>query len=246
MLEVIKEYSLRDNSLQSGSILDETARRLNVRNNILVEQAIMTFFHDLFRAGQIAWGYNLSNPNPPFCHLTDIGRKTLENYSRDPSNPDGYWAYLSNLGNLNTVARSYIEEALRTYSSNCFKATAVMVGAASESLALELRDALVDRIKDKGDLPSASLSDWRIKKVMNSIYKEIEKRKESMPNPLSETFFAYWPAFVHQIRTARNDAGHPSSVEAIAQDTVHASLLIFPELFKLIHDIKKWVEESFF
>jgi hypothetical protein len=33
---------------------------------------------------------NLSNPNPPFFHITDRGCRTLESLSRDPGNPSGY------------------------------------------------------------------------------------------------------------------------------------------------------------
>lgn len=245
MLEVISEHSKQKHSLQSESILHETAKRLNICNNIEAEQAILTFWHDLLRSGQIAWGYNLCNPNPSFCHLTAQGRKTLEHYSRDPVNPDGYLAYLNSLGCLNSVARSYIEEALKTYNSNCFKATAVMIGAASESLVLQLRDALISRMNALGHSVPAGLNDWKMKKILDSIDKVLEIKKSNMPTKLCEAFDAYWPAFVHQIRTVRNDAGHPTSVDTVTQESVHASLLIFPELFKLFLELEAWINTSF-
>lgn len=244
MLEVIKEYSKREHSFQSQSVLSETAKRLNIRNNIEAEQAILTFWQDLFRSGQIAWGYNLCNPNPPFCHLTDQGRKTLEHYSRDPVNPDGYLAYLNSLGCLNSVARSYVEEALKTYNSNCFKATAVMIGAASESLVLHLRDVILSRINALGHAVPSGLNDWKIKKILDSMDKVLEPKKSNMPKTLYEAFDSYWPAFIHQIRTVRNDAGHPMSIVSVTQESVHASLLIFPELFKLFSGLEAWINSS--
>ncbi|MBM4066111.1 MAG: hypothetical protein FJ266_10810 [Planctomycetes bacterium] len=245
MLEVISEFSKREHSFQSQSVLDETAKRLNVRNNIALEQAILTFWQDLFISGQIAWGYNLCNPNPPFCHLTEQGRKTLEHYSRDPVNPDGYLAYLHSIGGLNSIAQSYIDEALKTYNSNCFKATAVMLGAASESLILRLRDTLISRMSLLGHTTPTSLTDWRIKKVSDSIEKILETKKNDMPAKLREAFDAYWSAFVHQIRAVRNDAGHPTSVNLVTQEPVHASLLIFPEIYKLISELENWINSSF-
>jgi len=38
----------------------------------------LTHFYDLFRIGLMSWGYNLSNPAPPFMHLTDQDRQTLK------------------------------------------------------------------------------------------------------------------------------------------------------------------------
>jgi len=46
------------------------------------------------------------------------------------------------VASLNPIADSYISEALATYGAACYKATAVMVGCAAESLVLELRDAI--------------------------------------------------------------------------------------------------------
>jgi hypothetical protein len=58
------------------------------------EQALLTAWYDLFGSGHLSWGYNLNNPDPPFCHTTEQGRRTLAQISRDPSNPDGYMAHL--------------------------------------------------------------------------------------------------------------------------------------------------------
>jgi hypothetical protein len=38
----------------------------------------------------------------------------------------------------------------------------------------------------------------------------------------------------------RNDAGHPKSVQPVAEEAVHASLLIFPLFAALIGDLAKW------
>ncbi|MDQ5853872.1 MAG: hypothetical protein M3380_17765 [Chloroflexota bacterium] len=150
---------------QTGPILDEAAQRLNVRRNHEAEQMLLTFWHDLFRTGHIAWGYDLDNAGPPFCHLTERGRKALIHLSRDPMNPDGYLAYLKSQVELSDIPRSYIMEALQTYSADCYKATAVMVGGAAESIALELRDTLVDRMTPLGHVVPKPLKDWRIKTV---------------------------------------------------------------------------------
>jgi len=119
-----------------------------------------------------------------------------------------------------------------------------MIGAATESIILELRNTLAERIQASGQSPSKKLRSWKIKEVLDAIRRELESRKGIMPKKLAEDFESYWPAFTQQIRAARNEAGHPSSIKPLTPDTVHASLLIFPELVKLASALKSWVQNN--
>jgi hypothetical protein len=120
-----------------------------------------------------------------------------------------------------------------------------MTGAAAESLALDLRDALINKmITLKKPVPK-DLEDSRIKRVLDGLEREISAQKSKMPLALRETFESQWSAFVHQIRMARNDAGHPKSVEPVTFDDAHAALLIFPKLAKLNTDLLIWVSSSY-
>src|SRR5687768_10952809 len=87
LLEVMQEHA---SNLQSRTVLQQAARRLPGVSH----QAILTVFGDFFRTGHVAWGYNISNPDPPFMHLTEQGRRALAHLSRDPFNTDGYLAHL--------------------------------------------------------------------------------------------------------------------------------------------------------
>lgn len=251
MLEVIAKYSQQGPSyFQSGPILREVTKRLQIgHGDDVCQQAVLTYWYDLFRAGTLAWGFNLSNPDPPFCHLTEQGREALKHLSRDPANPDGYLAHLDGHTKINPISRSYLEEALKTYNANCYKACAVMVGAAAERLILELRDALVVRIANLGrPIPKKQhdkLNDWRIKTIYDAISVELQAQRQNMSNKLAEAFVAYWPAFVQQVRSVRNDAGHPNSIAPVTQESVHAALLVFPEYAKLASELQTWVSKSY-
>lgn len=241
LLEVVDEMSNRgDGQFQQGSVLREASLRLELRK-IELQQALLTYWYDLFRTGYLSWGYNLSNPDPPFCHLTYQGRKTLENLGQDPANPDGYLSHLSNLEGLSPIAYSYLKEALNAYNSILFKSTAVMIGAAAETMVLELRDTLINKMRETGKSPPKDLEDWRIKMVLDAFQIEMESQKGNMDRGLAEAISSYWPAFTHQIRTVRNEVGHPKDIEPVTQETVHASLLIFHELAKLASEIKSWI-----
>lgn len=244
LLTVISEQSPRgatNGSLQSSSVLSETARRIGASRNIELEQALLSQLHDLFRTGYLAWGFNISNPNPPFFHVTSAGRRLLERLTRDPGNPVGYRAHLYSVATVNDVARSYLEEGVDCYVSGLYKASAVMVGAAAESIILELRDSLTTKLHAlNGKLPK-DMDDWRVKRVLDAMHGFFSNHKSSLPSELKDEFEAYWAAFAQQIRAVRNEAGHPSNVDPVTPDTVHASLLIFPELAKLQNKLVGWV-----
>jgi len=214
---------------------------LGLQRNIQIEQAMLTIWHDLFRTGYLAWGLNFSNPNPPFCHVTEQGRTVLSNLTRDPANPAGYLAHLAGIASLNPIAQSYLDEALKTYNTDSYKAAAVMIGAAAESMTLELRDALLQQIKHLNLRPSSGLKGWRLKRILDAISKELNSRRNQMSVEMAESVEQYWPAFTGQIRKVRNDAGHPTSIEPVTHETVQASLLIFPELATLIKNLITWV-----
>src|SRR5882762_3053323 len=76
-----------DQNLQQSSVLDAAAKKLGANFNPEFERAILTQWGELFRTGLVAWGHNLSNPSPPFFHLTERGNQALQNVTRDPSNP---------------------------------------------------------------------------------------------------------------------------------------------------------------
>ena len=242
LFEVIDERGWdKSGRFQSGSILKEVAERASLRRTE-EQQVLLTLWHDLVRSGHIAWGLDVLNADPPFCHLTERGRKLLENVSRDPANPVGYFAYLKANASLTPVAESYIREALETYNSGCYKATAVMVGGASESLLLDLRDTAVNRLNFLGKVVPSGLKDWRAKRVIDAVEALIQDYVKDLPRPLAESFSTYYTAFAGQIRMIRNDAGHPKNVDPVSQDTVHSSLLIFPELAKMVMEIENWAK----
>lgn len=247
LLQVIEEQSPKrptDATLQTNSVLGEVSNQLNARNKHEIEEAILTQWYELFRTGYLAWGYNLSNPNPPFFHLTEQGRKALASVGRDPANPDGYLKYLYSLADLNSISKSYLEEGLNCYVSGLYKAAAVMVGAASEALINELRDTVRTKLEEAEKTIPKNLKTWRAKETLLGLKSIIEEHSESMPYSLKEEYESYWPAFTQQIRTSRNEAGHPHSIEPIKQETVHASLLIFPELARLSSNLLSWAYEN--
>jgi hypothetical protein len=247
LLSLVNEMvAERGANLQRGTLLKTAKGRLvPAYGDRDLEQAILTQWGELFRTGLLAWGLDLMNPDPPFFHLTDIGRRALENATRDPSNPSGYLKGLETRASIGPVAKSYLAEALDCYVAGLYKASAVMVGAAAESIVLELRDCVVAQLTATQQQVSKDLRDWKIGTVTSALTKIFDARLNNSPRRLREEYEAYWSAFTGQIRTARNDAGHPASIDPVTADTVHASLLIFPELSALATSLTDWVRSGF-
>jgi hypothetical protein len=214
----------------------------------MLQKLVLDGWDDLYRSGIISWGYDVgSHPNSgsDWAHLTAHGTETLKNLSRDPSNPLGYRAAVEEYVRDLPVVVSYLAEALDTYNKGSIKASAVMLGAAAESMNLDVRDKLKERMLAGGKTPPKALDDFRIAAVLRAMETELKTRVKDMPRNLSERFESYWSASTGLFRMTRNDAGHPKSVEPVTRDAVHAALLLFPEQAKLTHDVRAWIVQSY-
>jgi len=74
--------------------------------------------------------------------------------------------------------------------------------------------------------------------------RDLEAKKGQTATKLSERFSAYWMPVSDQMRLARNDAGHPVSVDPVTHETVHSALLLFPEFASLVTDLKPWISST--
>jgi hypothetical protein len=246
LLKEIKELE-RHPEFTQQMVLESAATKLGVSGQTFdraEDQAILTQWGELFRTGLLAWGTSLGRPDPPFFHLTDQGRKALENLSRDPSNPLGYLRHLASIAAIDAVSMSYLTEALDCYVAGLFKAAAVMVGGSAESMILNLRNHIVATLKARSQQPPTSMESWKIKTVSEALICFFDKHKSKFPDQLRDAYEAYWSAFGLQIRTTRNDAGHPKTVDPVTPDTVHAALLVFPELARLSTRLTHWVSND--
>ena len=202
--------------------------------------AVLAYWNDLLRSGNIAFSSPGLQWDPSLFHLTDTGRKALEKLGRDPINPDGYMHHLKHCATLDPVSESYIKEALHTYQAGCHKATAVMVGTAAEGMILHLRDALASRLRAARKKLPKDMAGWKIKAVCDEVGALLEANQKHMQPELSSAFDTYWAGFTSHIRAIRNKSGHPNNIDPVSTESVHAAMLIFPEFAKLVTALEKW------
>jgi hypothetical protein len=54
---------------QESVVLRELAEDLGIEGNVESEQFMLTCWHDLFRDGDLSWGYSIDNPSFPWFHF---------------------------------------------------------------------------------------------------------------------------------------------------------------------------------
>jgi hypothetical protein len=54
---------------QEMVVLRKAAEDLNLGNDLRGQQRLLTAWQNLFRTGQLSWGYDVGNPSAPFFHL---------------------------------------------------------------------------------------------------------------------------------------------------------------------------------
>jgi hypothetical protein len=213
------------------------------RGDTATELEVLAAINDLFRSGVLGWGHCLEKnfSEPPFFHVTALGRDASRRPSRDPSNSEGYMENLRAGGPLDDIVESYIAEAVKAYNSGCFKSAAVMVGAAAERLIVMLRDVLVQRLTQQGRPVPAALTDWRIKTVRDELTSVLNRHQAAMPRQLRESYPMHWPSLSEHLRRVRNDAGHPSSIRPVTPELAHGNLLEFPLFLEIVAQLSQWV-----
>jgi hypothetical protein len=72
LLDVAQDCASRGPGFaQEPVVLRETAERLKITNSLTEQQRLLNVWHDLFRKGNLVWGYNIDNPGQPFFHFPE-------------------------------------------------------------------------------------------------------------------------------------------------------------------------------
>ena len=225
-----------------------------------VQTQVLVAFNDLIRSGVVGLGSYQFIPNAllsggmSLCtkfHVTPSGTALLCQADRDPINPPGYLRYLDEQASIDPITREYVEEALATFRACCYKATAVMIGAAVENLMLVLRDELLAGLQRRNQVANRKLSDYSIKRVTEAISQEVTPELQSASKldstliKLRDDVEARLLPIAAEFRQLRNDAGHPASLSSVSTVDVHANLLQFTSTAKLTARLTDWIRETY-
>ncbi len=197
-------------------------------------------FWELLIQGILAPGFNSSNLNLPFIHVTEYGKRCIEANSILPHDPDGYLKRLEKLVErpLDVTVMTYAREGLLTFLAGHYLAATVMLGVASEQCIDLLIESYANAITNTSQKAA-------FEKKINQAGRSVKNRfdtlrnelfKLTLPSPLYDALDIQLSGIFTLIRYSRNDAGHPTG-RVIDRDMAHGNLLLFPQYCKRVYDL---------
>jgi hypothetical protein len=161
-----------------------------------------------------------------------LGTQAATGGSWEPRDPEGYLRRLRSFQPaIDEAALLYVEEALRAFNARCYLATSVMLGVAAESAFNDLAEAFVTANPTRTTKLRDALKDPRSSQNIRfrELRKALEPIRAHLPDGLADPVTL--DAVADLLRTARNDAGHPTG-KPIDEGTAHTHLYMGAELLQ--------------
>jgi hypothetical protein len=198
--------------------------------------------------GIIAPGLNVSNPNLPWFHITEHGKKVLAKEELLPHDPTGYLdRFRKEIKNPDKTVEAYLSESLNCFTRGNFIASIVMFGVASERAFLILCDSLLNTITDtKEKLKFQKILEQRaIKPKMDWVLNKIQVIQSGSPRPLPDNVNIMLASIFDFIRCQRNDLGHPQeTLPKVTKEDAYVNLRIFPNYFKMVNEVSDYLKKN--
>jgi hypothetical protein len=186
-----------------------------------------------------------SADNWEWC-LTDTGKISASDEQFNPDDPERYLERLKkNVPEINPLVYQYADEAVNCYNHDCYLASAVMLGAASEAAFLEMAYGSIPWFDELGDSLKTILDNPRqpyIKKFQE-FRKKIDIKKSKLPKDLEEKLHLTFDSLLDLYRVTRNDVGHPTG-KMIERDDQYISLQMFGRYLQTVYRMKSSFSDS--
>jgi hypothetical protein len=187
------------------------------------------------------------NDGWPFLSLTDHGHNVVAEANPVPYDPDGYLARLERTtGGLHPTVKTYLAESLSAFRTGNRLSAAVMLGAASEMVFLELCSAIVTAIANSADRKRFEDRTAPKKKMVDrvaAVNDWLNQKKGQLPTEWQrQEQIGLVNKIADLIRNRRNDAGHPQDPPAaLSHEEMYALLVVFPHYCQQLHELKTWL-----
>ena len=211
----------------------------NSRTKLLI--LLQDVFWEFIIQGIIAPGTNLSNPNLPWFHITDYGRKVLESGEVLPHDPAGYLQRFRNdVGAPDPTVEAYLSESLNCFTRGTYIASVVMLGVASERAFLLLCNALLNALSDPNEKSAFEtiLRRLAIKPKEDWVLSKIQAIQSTRPRPLPDNVNIMLTVIFDFIRSQRNNLGHPQDdPPKTSREEAFVNLRMFPGYYKMLTQV---------
>ncbi|MFQ5754035.1 MAG: hypothetical protein ACE5HI_18765 [bacterium] len=177
-------------------------------------------------------------------HLTQEGQAAARDEEINPDSGEYLERLEAKSPDADPLVLLYAREALQTYRQQCYLASAVMLGVASEAAFLEmarsfghwLPDAQRQKFLEIIENPKSNY----IQKF-KEFRKRIDTHKSSIPNELSDGMSLTLDSVLDLLRINRNDAGHPTGKQFDRQDA-SIGLQMFARYLEKLYALKTFFD----
>ena len=189
----------------------------------------------------ISPGTHGSNLHLPFFHITDYGKKVIEEEEFQPHDPTGYLErFRRDIPDCDSTVTTYLAESLNCFINSNLISSVVMLGVASERTFLLLCESLHDAIADSNEQSKFEkiLKRNAIKPKMDAVLDKINTIQSQTPRPLPDNVNVMLIAIFDFIRIQRNDLGHPrENPPKTSREEALVNLRIFPTYYKMVNQV---------
>jgi hypothetical protein len=205
-------------------------------------------FWELVIQNIVAPGHNIANPNLPFFHTTEYGKKVLAEKEFIPHDPDGYLArFRSKNPMADATVIAYLQESVECFARGNHVASVVMLGIASERSFLLLGDTLGAALADPKEQKSFK-NIWErfsLKPKLDFVAEKIRVIQSNQSKPFPDNVNLMLSTVCDLIRCQRNDLGHPKEQPpTVSRDEAFVYLRIFPPCYQMTENIRAFLSSN--
>jgi hypothetical protein len=203
---------------------------------------------ELEHAGLLAWGRDAETQfDLRSFQLTAFGFKCLLAGSVNVHDAAGYVAALrTRVPAVDAVVVGYVEESLECWRRRCFRASAVMLGCASEKAMLLLIESFygaLQNAKRKEKFEKEALRPLQIQRRTDYFRQQLLMERGTLPAELADALETKLDGIFQLIRGARNASGHPDMHDVTPEDA-HGGLLLFPSYCERAFALKEHFDRT--
>jgi hypothetical protein len=213
---------------------------LDKRDRALLLEVVWSFIVQ----GILVPGLDDGNQGWPFLRLTEYGRQCVQNERILPHDPDGYLReFHRTIPSADAVITEYLTESLQCYIHGLHRASAIMLGGASEQavlLLIESHGRSIEDLKKRERFESEVRRAPTVFRKYELFDKRVSGLLDHMPKALTENLDSLLRGVFDLIRGSRNDAGHPAGGVSVDRDSVFSHLRLFIPYCHRIYILIEW------
>ena len=193
-------------------------------------------FWELFRQGIITLGLNNANREFPFCRLSRLGKRLVDNqdtyFFHDVSTYSGLLQ--KQIPSIHPVTLLYLKESLQSFRSGCILSSSVMLGVAAEHTFEQLLDAV--RQSSKAAHFSSVHKERSLLSKINKFKTLLDQMQGDLSPDIKEDLDTHFTGIISIIRTFRNKSGHPTG-QIIDREQAYVLLNLFVHYGKKMYQL---------